>query len=236
MNKKALITILVVSLGINVGLFGMFLYRGISEKGSERIGPRLRPPEPRPERHLPGRPGSGPPGLPKWFESECKITDQQKEDINKILEENNEKLEACRRTISDNRKELFTLINKEDPNLEEIDKKIAEISALELDMEKIFVRKIISVRGVLTPDQVKLLDSHIEKYMRPGSKYSPGFEGKRYDNKNWKGDRSHRRGWSKNKTKKWGDDELQVKEPPQSEVSEPGEKEIDGGEPKDIEK
>jgi Spy/CpxP family protein refolding chaperone len=234
MNRKALIIILVVSIGINVGLFGMVLYRWISGTGPDRFGPKFRPTDPRPERHLSGRPGSTPPGLPKWFESECKLTDQQKKDIEKILTESHESLDDHRTAIHEKRKELFTLIKKEDPNLEEIDKKIMEISALEVEMEKTFVRKIISVRSVLTSDQIELLDSHIEKHMRHGSKYSTGFKGKKYGHKKWKGDKGHRWGWEKNK-KGWGDDELQDKEPPQLEGSESEGEGIEGGEPKDIE-
>lgn len=236
MNKKALIIILVISLGINVGLFGMVLYRWISESGPDRFGPKFRPTDPRTERHLPGRSGSTPPGLPKWFESECKLTDQQKEDIKKILTESHENLETHRTTIHEKRKELFTLINKENPNLGEIDRKISEISNLELEMEKMFVRKIISVRNVLTPDQVKLLDSHIEKHMRPRYKDSPGFKGKKYGHKKWKGDKGNRWGWSKNKTRRWGDDEPKGNKPPQSEESESSEEGIEGGDTSDTER
>lgn len=234
MNKKALITILVVSLGINVGLFGMVLYRGIAKTDSDRFGPKFRSPDTRSERHLPGRPGSGPPALPKWFERECKLSDEQKENINKIFTESNEKLDVDRKTIEDKRKELFTLINRREPNLDEIDKKITEISVLELEIEKMFVRKIISVRKVLTPDQVKLLDSHIEKYMRPSGKGSPGFRGN-HGHRKGSGDKGSRWGGGKNKANKWGDYESQGKQP-QSEENESDENEIGGGETEDIEK
>jgi Spy/CpxP family protein refolding chaperone len=229
MNKKVLITILVVSLGINVGLFGMVLYRGISKIDTDRFGPKFRPTVPRSERHLPGQPGSRPPALPKWFERECDLSDEQKENINKIFEENNEKLYEQRKAIEEKKKELFTLINKGEPNLEEIDKKIAEISALELEMEKMFVRKIISVRQMLTPEQVKMLDSHIEKHMRPRGKGDPGFRDG-YGYKKGSRDKGNRWGGGKGKGNRWGDYENKGEKPTQLDESQLDEKESGGGE------
>jgi Spy/CpxP family protein refolding chaperone len=235
MNKKVLITILVVSLGINVGLFGMILYRGISKTDTDRFGPSFRPTEPRPERHLPGQPGSRPPALPKWFEDECKLSDEQKEKIDNIFEESNEELYEHRKTIEEKRKELFDLINKSEPNLEEIDKKITEISALELEMEKMFARKIVSMRQVLTPEQVKLLDSHIDKHMRHGREDAPGF---RDDRGNKKGPKEKGNKWGdgKGKGNRWGGYNNQGKGPAQLDESAPDEKESDGVETEAAEK
>ena len=55
--------------------------------------------------------------------------------------------------------ELCQLMQAATPNMSQIDAKIAEISTKRADVQKLHVRALIQVRGVLTPEQLqKFLD------------------------------------------------------------------------------
>ncbi len=184
MNRKTLIIIIIVSIGINIGLFGTIAYRAITNK-TNPIGPAFSPPGHRP----PGPPGGGSPemgpsapgysnkkpGLPRWLENDTNLSKEQKEEIDKLFTENKEIHHSYRKTIDDKRKELFDLLNKEEPNLEEIDKRIAEVSALELEQQMKVIRQILKIREILTPHQARKLNRYIERHMCPtGGKGGPG--------------------------------------------------------------
>jgi len=185
MNKKALIIILIVSVGINIGLFGTIAYRAITNR-VKPVGPAFHPPGFPPGPPRGGSPEMGPtaprygnekPGLLRWLENDSNLSNEQKEKIDRLFTENKEILHSYRRTIDDKRKELFDLLNKEEPNLEEIDKKIAEVSALELEQQMKIVRQILTIREILTPDQAQMLNRYIERHMCPGG--SGGGPGRR---------------------------------------------------------
>jgi Spy/CpxP family protein refolding chaperone len=222
MNKKALIIILIVSLGINIGLFGTIAYRAITNR-IKPVGPAFHPPEylpPPPPGHLPpghqppgppggGSPEMGQPGLPRWLENDSNLSKDQKEKIDRLFTENKETHHSYRKTIDDKRKDLFDLLNKEDPNLEEIDKKIAEVSALELEQQMKVIRHILKIREILTPHQARKLNRYIERHMCPtGGKRGPG--------RGMGPGEGMGPGGGRNMMERWGDNQPKGENPPET--------------------
>ncbi len=156
MSRKALIIILIVSIGINLGLFGFMAFNAVRE--SRVLGDR-RP-------------------LPHWLGTVEGITPDQKERINTIMTEGREPIEEYMNDLFQKRCELNLLITQQEPDLAAIDAKITEISGIQARMERLIVQQLIAVRGVLTPEQQQLLTDYMGRCMLPPSP-GPPFGGMR---------------------------------------------------------
>jgi Spy/CpxP family protein refolding chaperone len=93
----------------------------------------------------------------------------------KLMEENRSKLDAeiapLQERLQTKRKEMLTLLESEPAYGPKVEKAIAEISALQGDIEKAVIRNSFSVKTILTPDQQKKFREFMERgfrRMRPG--------------------------------------------------------------------
>lgn len=145
MSRKTMIIILIVSIGINLGLLGFMGYGAV--KHSRLIRDR------------------GP--LPRWFDTFEGVTPDQQDRIKTIVTEGREPMEELRNDLYQKRCELHLLIAQQDPDLSAIDAKITEISGIQAQMEKLIVQQIITIRGVLTPEQERLLLDYMGRCITP---------------------------------------------------------------------
>jgi Spy/CpxP family protein refolding chaperone len=152
MSRKALIIILIVSIGINLGLLGFMALEAVRESRFFHEGR----------------------ALPHWLGTIKEITPQQKDQIDAIMTEGRDSIEALRNDLFQKRCELNLLIAEKNPDPAAIDAKIIEISTLQAQMERLIVRDIIAIRGVLTPEQQLLLNDFMGRHMMsppPGSSF-----------------------------------------------------------------
>jgi Spy/CpxP family protein refolding chaperone len=147
MSRKALIIVLIVSIGINLGLLGFMAFNAVRE--SRALGDR-RP-------------------LPHWLGTIEGITPEQKDRINTIMAEGREPIEGYLNELFQKRCDLNLLITRQDPDLAAIDAKITEISAIQAQMERLIVQQLIAVRAVLTPEQQQILTDYMGRCMMPPS-------------------------------------------------------------------
>jgi uncharacterized membrane protein len=153
MSRRALIIILIVSIGMNVGLFGFMAYDVIRE--THRFHDRSP--------------------LPLWLDRIEGLTPDQVSRIRAIMSEGKEPLDKLRDDLGRKRQELNLLIADQNPDLAAIDEKIGEISGVQARMEQLIAHQIIAIRAVLTPEQRQLLYDYMCRMMPPHS--GPGFEG-----------------------------------------------------------
>ena len=145
MSRKTLTIILNISIGINLGLLGFMGYGAV--KHSRLLRDR------------------GP--LPHWFDTVEGVTPDQKDRIKVIVKEGIGSMDTLRNDLYQKRCELHLLIAAQDPDLAAIDAKITEISVIQAQIEKLIVGQIIDIRGVLTPEQQKLLIDYMGRCMTP---------------------------------------------------------------------
>lgn len=145
MSRKTLTIILVISIGINLGLLGFMGYGAVKHARLFR--------------------DRGP--LPHWFDTVEGVTPDQKDQIKVIVKEGIGPMDTLRNDLYQRRCELHLLIAAQDPDLTAIDAKITEISVIQAQIEKLIVGQIIDIRGVLTPEQQKLLLDYMGRCMTP---------------------------------------------------------------------
>ncbi len=145
MSRKALIIILIVSIGINLGLLGFMALDHVKEK---RLFDGRRP-------------------FHHWLTTIEGITPEQTDRISTIMDQGKEPIEGLMEDLFQRRCELNLLITRPNPDLTAIDAKIVEISGIQAQMEKLIVQQIIAVRAVLTPEQQKILTDYMGRCMIP---------------------------------------------------------------------
>jgi uncharacterized membrane protein len=138
--------VLIVSVGLNVGLLGALVIDALRE-GHHRF--------------------EGIPPFPGWIQEMEGLSPAQKEEIRTIMNDNAASVEKLRSEIAQKRGELSRLITTPEPDLAAIDKKINEISDLHTQMEKLIISEVISIRGVLTPEQRQILSEHMSRFIAP---------------------------------------------------------------------
>jgi Spy/CpxP family protein refolding chaperone len=151
-----LIIILIVSIGINLGLLGFMALDAYRESRFFHEGR----------------------ALPHWLGTIKGITPQQKDQIDAIMTEGRDSIEALRNDLFQKRYELNLLIAEKNPDPAAIDAKITEISALQAQMERLIVQHIIAVRAILTPEQQQMLIDFMGRHMippPPGSSFGNGM-------------------------------------------------------------
>jgi uncharacterized membrane protein len=153
MSRKTMIIILIVSIGINLGLLGFMAYGAVKHARLFR--------------------DRGP--LPRWFDTVEGVTPDQRDRIKSIVKDGIGPMETLRNDLYQKRCELHLLIAQQDPDLAAIDAKITEISGIQAEVEKLIVHQIITIRGVLTPEQQELLLDYMGRCMTPPP--GPPFEG-----------------------------------------------------------
>jgi uncharacterized membrane protein len=145
MSRKTVIIILIVSIGLNVGLLGALVCDAL------KIGRRF---------------GSIPP-FPSWIESVGGLSNEQRDKIHAIMTESIGPIGETRAQLEKKRGELTQLISAPEPDIEAINAKIDEISAVHGRMERLIVSQLIAIRGVLTPEQQEILFEHMSRYIGP---------------------------------------------------------------------
>ncbi len=168
MSRKTLIVLLILSIGINLGLLGFMAYDAVREARwfSER------------------------PPLPHWLGSIEGLTPEQIEQMHTIMAQGKEPIGKLRDELSRKRYELGTLISQPNPDPAAIDAKIAEISGIQVQMERLIVQQIIAIRQVLTPEQQQKLSEYMSQHMMAPGGPGPGTGGWRHG-----GAMRHRWGW-----------------------------------------
>jgi Spy/CpxP family protein refolding chaperone len=162
MSRKALIIIIGISVGLNVGFLGTLVYQHFHSQ------------KPFPER---------PDVFPELIDIGIDLSPEQKGEIAEIMKGNQDMLFDLREDIRAKKQELFFLMNQEEPDIESIEEVVDEIARLQADMEKQIVLTMLSVRGILTPEQTEILNSHM------GGHLCPGFPERRFQRRGWRGGR-----------------------------------------------
>jgi len=91
------------------------------------------------------------------------ITDKQKEEIKTLRTAHMKEAQQIKNQMDIKRAELKALQTTENPDLDAINKKIEERSALRVDLEKKTAAFKQSVRALLTDDQKVIYDQHSHK-------------------------------------------------------------------------
>ncbi len=158
MSRRTLIIILIVSVGINLGLLGFMGYDALR---NTRLFHERRP-------------------LPHWLGTIKGITPEQTDRMHAIMTEGRDPMDKLRNELFLKRCELTVLIAEQNPDLAAIDAKITEISGIQAQIEKLIVRQIIAIRGVLTPEQQQMLFDYMGRCMMPPPPGPPFGDGNRH--------------------------------------------------------
>jgi Spy/CpxP family protein refolding chaperone len=145
MSRRTIITILIVSIGINLGLLGFMGYE-VARKTHLFHEERA---------------------LPHWLGTIKGITPDQADRMRAIMAEGKNPMDDLRNDLFLKRCELNALIAEQSPDLAAIDAKITEIAGIQAQMEKLIVQQIIAIRGVLAPEQQQILLDYMGRCMAP---------------------------------------------------------------------
>ena len=102
------------------------------------------------------------------------LSDQQKEDINKLRTAHIKEAQQLKNQIDIKRAELKALQQVENPDMDAINKKIEERAALRTDLEKKTATHRQSVRKILTDDQRVAYDKNMKRGSHKGSAHNCG--------------------------------------------------------------
>jgi Spy/CpxP family protein refolding chaperone len=78
-----------------------------------------------------------------------------------------------RMAVREKRHELMMLLSEPNPDTAEVNKKIAEIASLQVELEKLTIHHLIKMKKILTPEQAKRIQSFIEKRVIHGGREGP---------------------------------------------------------------
>ena len=159
MTRRTLVILLVISLGINLGVIGTFAYGYLKFKHTVDRGPE---------------------GLGRWFEERFDLTPEQADRVNEIIASDRAAMDDIRVKLDDKMEELATLLEEENPDRDAIESIISDLSSLHYEMETRVVEQMLDIREVLTPEQAKEFNEHIEKHLHPkGPGMRKGWEKER---------------------------------------------------------
>lgn len=115
--------------------------------------------------------------IPPGVVEKLGLSKEQKQRLEKLqmeMEKENIKVQAELRI---KRLELKSLLDEENPNRKEIDKKVQEIGGLHTQLLKNKVYSILELKKVLTPEQEEKLKTMRRQFQKPGLRpRKPGFK------------------------------------------------------------
>jgi Spy/CpxP family protein refolding chaperone len=103
------------------------------------------------------------------------LTDQQRTEIDKLRSAMQKSMIDNRAKIQEARVDLRGLFRADKPDRAAIEKKVSEISDLQLKAKMALIDHLFSIRNLLTPDQQKIWKEHMEEQGLGGGM----FEGRR---------------------------------------------------------
>lgn len=157
MKVKALIVLLIISLGLNIGV--------LVTVGQRFMRFRDFHCEPK------GEPG---PRLKSRMQKMLGLTDGQVaafEEGHKAMEKANQPI---REQLESKRYELMNLLAQDDVDKAKVYKLLADINALQLKLEKNIVNRSIDIKKTLTPEQKKKFARIFDKGPKPPFECGPG--------------------------------------------------------------
>lgn len=105
------------------------------------------------------------------FMQELNLTDAQKKDFEKLHFDNQKEMIDLRSKMAKSRLDLQQLMRADSPDKAAIDKKLGELSQIQLQMQQKKVNQWFAVNKLLTPDQQKVWKRALD---RPGFKRGRG--------------------------------------------------------------
>jgi Spy/CpxP family protein refolding chaperone len=155
MNSGKLKAVLIVSLVFNLAVVGAFAYRWTRTPRSSFRG--IRTGEEHEEflrtrsRHLARR---------------LQLPPEKAEHLEQILIESGRQAEETRKRLFEARRELFTILEQEEADRDEIMAKVEEISKLQGELEKHHIQVYLDTRSVLDPEEQERFRRLIRRGMK----------------------------------------------------------------------
>jgi len=149
------------SLALNFGTIGTFAYLRYQDRAT-RLAHERRPPLPMRE---------------LW--GVLKLDESQRQAARGLFLKHRAEVKEMRRELLNKRQGLFELLKTEDPAMDAIQTRIAEISALQANLEKELVRHLLDFRRQLKPEQRAALLDLVRSRMEQHSDDSCGPRGGR---------------------------------------------------------
>lgn len=138
MKKKLVITVLVLSLGLNLGIIITFGHHWLTKREFRR-GPEES----------------------SWrknkMKKELNLTDEQVKFMEQDRQIIDKEVRPIKEELQKKRKELFALLDVDNMDKAKIDQMINDLAQLQIKMEKTVIGHLITMRQHLTPDQQKKL-------------------------------------------------------------------------------
>lgn len=154
MDKKVLVIILVISVGINLATLFTLGYFWWTRRAVER------------EFELGGR------MMHEWQQSriarELELSGEQIEQIRKVNEELRDAMRPLREKLFRKRQELMAVLQETEPDRAAADALLNEISELQVQHEKQIFERLLMLRNILTPQQQERLGSLLHTLIEEG--------------------------------------------------------------------
>jgi len=160
MNRNTLIILLILSVALNLGFAATIAVRHVTATRAPVI------------------PGTT--GFHSWL-ADGMLDDTQREAIDDIMTEHQDRMDGIRTELSMKRSELMELMRTDEPDPDAVEAKIGEIAELQGELEQIIAEQMMEVYSVLTPEQVERFTSHMEERLCPGGSDGHGGGRGRWD-------------------------------------------------------
>lgn len=144
MKSKLLMVLLILSLGFNIGFMATFGHHWLMKKEFANC-----------------------PKENSWHKAKVKkmlnLTDEQVQVMEKDRKELQYVINPIREELKNKRTELFNLLDTDNIDKAKLEKLIAEISSLQMAIEKNVIEHSINIRKNLTPEQQKKFKTFLKK-------------------------------------------------------------------------
>jgi len=153
-----LLVALVLSLALNVGTVGTFIYLTVAKTRA----------------HIP----------PEGLGEKLELTPEQKEEFKEKREEMKKRAEPIRRELDEKRSEVIELMKEPELDTAKRDELFKEIAELQVQLEILVFDHIRETAQELTPDQREIFFEQLEYEFHPGG--GPGKHGRPKDDMRWR--------------------------------------------------
>jgi len=153
MKRNILILSLIISVAINIGVFGNAGYHWIKSKGEK-------------PRH--GETAQSP------MSAFCKKLDLSKEQISEmesLRKTLDPKIEEIKKELKEKRVQLVNQLMESEPDREKIDIELSEIESLQTELQKIVIDHMLQEKKILSPEQQEIFFSIILKRLCPNGRH-----------------------------------------------------------------
>ncbi|MBE0460677.1 MAG: periplasmic heavy metal sensor [Candidatus Aminicenantes bacterium] len=156
MKRNVLIFSLILSVAINIGVFGSAGYRWFKSRGEE--------PRHRADVHSP-------------MSAFCKklgLSREQIREMESLREVLEPKIEEIKKELKEKRVLLINHLKESEPDREKINIELSEIESLQTDLQKIVIGHMLQEKKILSPEQQEIFFSIILKRLCPEAKHQGG--------------------------------------------------------------